>query len=105
MAEPKVGDRDKQGGGTQVTSVSVAGTVVTITVRADGPSICDPDRTGVPAGEPVHWKATYPIRAEYRRRVQTTIRVFYESYLFGPSGSYARRPSETPAGAAVPVSE
>jgi len=83
MAEPKVGDRDKQGGATQVTSVSVAGTVVTITVRADGPSICDPDRTGVPAGEPVHWKATYPIRAEYRRRVQTTMRVFYESYLFG----------------------
>ena len=83
VAEPKVGDRDRQGGGTQVTSVSVEGAVVTITVQANGSSICDPARSGVPAGEPVPWKATYRVRAEYRRRVQTTMRVFYESYLFG----------------------
>ncbi len=83
VVTPRIGDRDRQGGGTKVTAVTVRGTAVTITVLADGPFICDPARTGVPAGEPVNWTATYDLRAEYKRRVQATIRVFYESYIFG----------------------
>jgi hypothetical protein len=83
VATPRIGDRDEGGGGTRVSAVAVTGTLVTITVVADGPSICDPTVTGVPAGEPVNWTATYGVRAEYRRRVQATIRIFYESYDFG----------------------
>lgn len=82
VTEPTVGARD-DGGGTRVTAVAVNGTVVTVTIVADGPSICDPSQTGVPAGEPVNWRADYDVRAEYKRRVQATIRVFYESYVFG----------------------
>jgi hypothetical protein len=82
-----------------VTAVTVAGTVVTITVLSDGPSICDPNQTGVPAGEPVNWTADYDVRAEYKRRVQATIRVYYESYIVQGrrSGSYARGRSGTAA--------
>ncbi len=88
VIEPKVGDRDKPragglAGGTQVTAVSVAGTVVTITVLADGPAICDPALTGYAPGQPVNWSAIYDVRVDYSRRVQSTIRVYYESYLFG----------------------
>jgi hypothetical protein len=77
-----VGDRDANNA-SRVTAVTVAGTVVTVTVVGDGPPICDPEQTGVPAGEPVHWQVRYDVRAEYTRRVQATLRVFYESYLFG----------------------
>ena len=88
VVEPKVGDLDKPrggglAGGTQVTAVTVTGTVVTITVLADGPAICDPALTGYAPGDPVPWRASYDVRAEYRRRVQSTIRVYYESYTFG----------------------
>ena len=38
VREPKVGDRDDSGGGTQVTAVTVTGTAITITVLADGPT-------------------------------------------------------------------
>ena len=31
----------------------------------------------------MNWTATYDLRAEYKRRVQATIRIFYESYIFG----------------------
>jgi hypothetical protein len=82
VPEPAVGDRDG-GGGTRVTAVSVAGTAVTITIVADGPQICDPERTGYPPGETVHWTASYDVRAEYTREVQATLRVYYESYLHG----------------------
>lgn len=82
VATPHVGDRD-QGGGTRVTAVTLQGTVVTVAIVADGPSICDPAQTGVPASEPVNWMANYDVRAEYKRRVQVTIRIFYESYEFG----------------------
>ncbi len=90
VAQPKVGDRGKGGDGTRVSAVTVAGTVVTITVVADGPLICDPALTGVPPGEPVRWTADYDVRAEYKRRVQATIRVFYESYL--PGAKWQLRP-------------
>lgn len=80
IAAPKVGDRDG-GGGTRVTAVSVTGRVVTISVLADGPSICDPAMTDIPPGQPVPWTAKYDLRAEYSRRVQSTIRVHYESYI------------------------
>ena len=83
VVTPRVGDRDDDAGGTRVTAVTLAGTVVTVTVVADGPSICGPAATGIPAGEPVHWSADYDVRAEYKRRVQATIRVFYESYVYG----------------------
>lgn len=82
VTEPKVGSRDA-GGSTQITSVSVAGTVITMTALADGPSICDPALNGYPPGEPVAWTADYDFRAEYTRRVQTTMRVYFESYEFG----------------------
>jgi len=82
VVKPRIGDRDRDRG-TRVTAVIVTGTTVKVTVLADGPSICDPARTGVPAGEPVKWTATYDLRAEYKRRVQATIRVFYESYIHG----------------------
>ncbi len=55
VAEPAIGDRDQLGGGTRVTDVSIAGAVVTISILADGPTICDPARTGIPPGEPVEW--------------------------------------------------
>lgn len=82
VLEPKVGFRDA-GGGTQVTDVSVAGTVVNMTALADGPSICDPALTGYLPGEPVAWTADYSFSAEYTRRVQTTMRVYFESYEIG----------------------
>ena len=82
VREPKVGDRDKAGG-TQVTAVTVTGTAITITVLADGPTICDPAQTGYPPGETVYWTARYDLRAEYERRVQATMRVYYESYIHG----------------------
>jgi hypothetical protein len=83
VVEPQVGDRDTLGSGTRVTAVTIAGTDVTISVLADGPSICDPSRTGVPPGEPVDWMADYVVHIEHKRRVQATMRVFYESYMFG----------------------
>jgi hypothetical protein len=83
VVEPQVGDRDTLGSGTRVTAVTIAGTDVTISVLADGPSICDPSRTGVPPGEPVDWMAGYVVHIEHKRRVQATMRVFYESYISG----------------------
>jgi hypothetical protein len=83
VVEPAIGDRDNLGSGTQVTAITVAGTAVTITILADGPSICDPAQTGVPPGEPVNWIADYDVRIDYKRRVQSKIRIFYESYIFG----------------------
>ena len=83
VVKPRVGDRDQPGRGTRVSAVNVTGTKVRVSVIADGPSICDPAQSGVPAGEPAEWTATYPLRAEYKRRVQATIRVFYESYIHG----------------------
>jgi len=88
VPSPEVGDRDDFGG-THVTAVSVAGTVITITVLADGPSICDPAETGQPP-DTVSWTAPYDFRAEYTRRVQATIRIYYESYIFG--AKWKRRP-------------
>jgi hypothetical protein len=88
VSSPKVGERDDFDG-TRVTAVIVAGTVVTITVLADGPSICDPAVTGQPA-DTVSWTASYDFRAEYTRRVQATIRIYYESYIFG--AKWKRRP-------------
>ena len=82
VAEPDVGNRDDFGG-TRVTEVAVKGEKVTITVLADGPSICDPEQTGVPEGEPVEWTARYDYRARYKRRVVAKLRVYYESYLTG----------------------
>ena len=83
VVEPRVGDRDRGDGGTRVTAVVVTGRTVKVTVLADGPSVCDPAETGVPSGEPVKWTATYELLATYERRVQATIRVFYESYVHG----------------------
>lgn len=83
VVKPVVGDRDSTGDGTQVTAVSVAGTVISFTVVANGPNICDPALTGYPPGADVPWKAVYDVRAEYKRRIPTTIRVFYESYIHG----------------------
>jgi hypothetical protein len=101
VVEPRVGDRDTLGGGTRVTAVTVAGTDVTITVLADGPTICDPSRTGVPPGEPVHWRAGYDVHIEHKRRVQATMRVFYESYLHGARWKLRPRTiRDTRAGAA-----
>jgi hypothetical protein len=80
LVEPKVGARED---GTRVTAVTLAGTAATVTVVADGPDVCDPARNGSAQGEPVSWTANYRVRAEYRRRVQSTIRIFYESYVFG----------------------
>ncbi len=77
VVKPRVGDRDRDSRGTRVTAVVVAGSTVKITVLAD--RICNADQTG----QPVKWVASYDVRAEYKRRVQATIRVFYESYLFG----------------------
>ncbi len=101
VAEPAIGDRDQLGGGTRVTDVSIAGTVVTISVLADGPTICDPARTGIPPGEPVEWRAVYDFRAAYTRRVQATLRIFYESYLFGAKWKLRPKPiRDTRAGGA-----
>lgn len=82
VLEPKIGSRDAVGS-TQITDVSVAGTVITLTALADGPSICDPAFTGLPPGEPVAWTAEYGFGAEYTQRVQTTMRVYFESYEYG----------------------
>jgi hypothetical protein len=101
VREPKVGDRDR-GGGTRVTAVTVSGAVVTLTVLADGPSICDPAVTGYPPGATVPWTASYAFRAEYKRRVQATLRVYYESYIFG--AKWKKRPKtvrDARAGAAL----
>jgi hypothetical protein len=83
VREPKVGDRDESGG-TRVTAVTVAGTAVTIAIVADGASICDP------RGATVNWTVSYDFRAEYKRRVQSTLRVYYESYVFG--AKWKKRP-------------
>lgn len=83
VVEPKVGTRDLLGGGTQIVDVKVEGEVITLTALADGPTICDPSLTGVPPGEPVHWIADYDFRAEYDRRVQAPIRIYFESYTIG----------------------
>ena len=83
VREPAVGDRDETGGGTQVTAVTVTGTEITVTVLADGATICDPAQTGYPPGATVYWTASYDLRAEYKRRVQATLRVYYESYMHG----------------------
>ena len=82
VREPAVGDRD-EAGGTRVTAVTVTGTVITVTVVADGATICDPAQTGYPPGATVYWTARYDLRAEYERRVQATLRVYYESYMHG----------------------
>lgn len=107
VLEPAVGDRDDQNGATQVTAVAVAGTAVTITVLADGPSICDPAETGLPPGEPVAWEADYDVRIAYTRRVQTKIRIYFESYTFGakwklrPKAIRDTRAGAPPTGARV----
>lgn len=82
VVDPKIGSRDPTGG-TQITDVSVAGTVVTLTALADGPVICDPAFTGLPPGEPVAWTAEYDFGAEYTQRVQPTMRIYFESYEYG----------------------
>jgi hypothetical protein len=68
VVEPKVGDRID---GTRVTTISINGSVVTIGVVADRVENCQ------------SWQAEYDVRSEYTRRVQATMRVFFESYLFG----------------------
>lgn len=83
VVKPVVGDRDSTGNGTQVTAVSVSGTVVSFTVVANGPNICDPALAGYPPGEDVPWQASHDFRAEYSRRIATTMRIYYESYTFG----------------------
>ncbi|MFY9264918.1 MAG: hypothetical protein WAO61_05785 [Solirubrobacterales bacterium] len=83
IVKPVIGELDGTGKGTRVTAVSVAGTVVSFTVVADGPNVCDPALTGYPPGDDVPWQAVYDFRAEYTRRIQTTMRVFYESYTHG----------------------
>jgi hypothetical protein len=101
VRDPKVGDRDHVGG-TRVTAVTVKTPVVTLTVLADGPSICDPAVTGFPPGATVPWTASYAFRAEYKRRVQATLRVYYESYIFG--AKWKKRPKtvhDARAGAAL----
>jgi hypothetical protein len=89
VREPEVGARDENGG-TRVTAVTVAGTAVTITIVADGPAICDPAVSGYPPGATVPWTVSYDFRAEYKRRVQATLRVYYESYVFG--AKWKKRP-------------
>lgn len=83
IVKPVVGEWDTTGKGTQVTAVSVVGTVVSFTVVASGPNICDPALTGYPPGEDVPWQAQHDFRAEYERRIATTLRVYYESYEIG----------------------
>lgn len=103
VPEPKIGSRDA-GGGTQITDVSVAGTVITLTALADGPSVCDPALTGHLPGEPFAWTAIYAFRAEYTRRVEPAIRVYFESATWGakwktrPKTIYESR-AETPRSA------
>jgi len=82
VAEPKVGERDKLGA-TRVTAVTIAGNVVTVSIVGDSPLICDPAQSGVPPGERIHWRAVYDVQVEHTRRVQATLRIFYESYVFG----------------------
>jgi len=83
LVKPVVGDRDGAGNGTTVTAATVTGTVISFTVVANGPNICDPALTGYPPGADVPWKATYDVRAEYQRLIPTTIRIYFESYVFG----------------------
>lgn len=73
LIEPKVGARDNPDG-TQVTAVSVAGTVITISVLADGPNICDPAMAGGPVDQ-VQWMARYTVRSDHSRRIQVPLRV------------------------------
>jgi hypothetical protein len=93
VTSPRVGDRDRNGA-TRVTAVAVAGTVMTVTVVADGPANCDPRR---PTAE---WRADYTFAAKFTRRVQPVMRVYFESFLAG--AKWAARPktvSDSRAGA------
>lgn len=83
VVEPKVGTRDLLGGGTQIVDVKIDGEVITLTALADGPTVCDPSLTGVPPGEPVNWIADYGFIAEYDRRAQAPMRIFFDSYRIG----------------------
>jgi hypothetical protein len=86
VVEPKVGDRDGKTlarSGTQISAINVSGTTITLSAVANGPLICDPEQTGVPAGDPVYWQSDYHFEADYSRRIPTVIRVYYESYLSG----------------------
>jgi hypothetical protein len=88
VTSPKVGDRD---GTTHVSAVTVTGTVVSVSVVTDDPSVCDP---------PAAWYADYDVRVEYTRRIQATMRIYYESYLTG--AKWRMRPAtirDTRAGA------
>jgi hypothetical protein len=73
---PKVGDRDPAGG-TRVTAVSLTGTVMSVSVVADGPTLCDPSRPTV------EWRANYTFTATFTQREQATIRVYFDSSLKG----------------------
>jgi hypothetical protein len=90
VVKPRMGDRDRTGQ-TRVTSVNVTGTVITYSVVADDPAVCEPG---------ARWVVDYAVRADYTRRIQATIRVYYESYLHG--AKWKIRPStirDTRAGA------
>lgn len=79
VTKPKVGDRD---GETHVSAVAVSGNVVTVSVVADDPTLCD---------RPESWRAVYDVRATYSRRVRATMRIYFESYLNG--AKWRMRPS------------
>jgi hypothetical protein len=86
VVKPKLGERDgysAEDTGTKITAIDVKDNVVTLSAIADGPWICDPERTGVAAGQPVNWHSDYDFEANYSRRIPTVIRVYYESYLSG----------------------
>lgn len=85
VIEPKVGDRypSADRSGTQISSITIAGTKITLRALADGPLICDPSQTGYAPGEPVHWKADYKFEANYSRRIPTVIRAYFEGYVSG----------------------
>lgn len=88
VTTPKVGDRD---GKTHVSAVTVSGTVVTISAVTDDPDVCEPA---------ANWAAEYDVRVEYTRRIQATMRIYYESYLTG--AKWRMRPAtirDTRAGA------
>lgn len=82
VTKPVVGETSGSGG-SHVTAVTIAGTVVTLTVTADGPAICDPALTGIDPGQPVNWDVDYNFRAEYKRRAQVEIRQYFEAYESG----------------------
>ena len=100
VAEPKVGDRDRLGA-TRVTAVTIAGMVVTVSIVADGALICDPAQTGVPPGEPVHWRAVYDVQVEHTRRVRRRCGSSTRATSTARSGSCGRARSRTPAVAAA----